>query len=134
MWLLYPSTSDRDSFSFIDDKREINMSKNDFVGTAKFANSFDARKGWTDNINSFGYDHIFTSRVNQGLFSDSPNSVVSFELPNRYKNKQGINMAQGASWEQGGKISVQVGGKSDSIINLPVRSFHLSEIFQGRSN
>ena len=132
---LYQSVSNRDSLIFIDDKREANMSKNDFVGINKLANSFDARKGWADNINSFGYDHILTSRVNQGLFSDLPNSQVSFELPTGYKNKQIEMWVKALSWEQGGKINVQVNGANHTIpLASPNRSFQLSKIFKGESD
>jgi hypothetical protein len=132
---LYPSVSDRDSLIFIDDKREVNMSKNDFVDINKYANSFDAKKGWADSISSFGYDHILTSRFHQGLFSDSPNSQVSFELPNRYENKQVEIWVKALSWEQGGKINVQVDGANHTLpLTTPNRSFQLFKIFQGQSD
>jgi hypothetical protein len=132
---LYPSVSDRDSLTFIDDKRELNMSKNDFVDISKYATSFDARNGWVDNLNSFGYDHILTSRVNQGLFSDSPNSEVSFESPNGYENKQVQIWIKALSWEQGGKINVQIDGANHTVpLTSYDRSFQLFKIFQGRSD
>jgi hypothetical protein len=132
---LYPSVSDRDSLIFIDDKREANMSKNDFVEINKYANSFDARNGWTDSISSFGYDHILTSRVHQGLFSDSPNSEVSFELPHGYENKQVEIWVKALSWEQGGKINVQLDGTNHTLpLTTPNRSFQLFKIFQGQSD
>jgi hypothetical protein len=132
---LYPSVSDRDSLTFIDNNREINMSKNDFVDISKYANSFDARNGWVDNINSFGYDHILTSRVNQGLFSDSPNSEVSFELPNGYENKQVEIWVKVLSWEKGGKINVQIDGANHTVpLTSYDRSFQLYKVFEGRSD
>jgi len=132
---LYPSVSDRDSLIFIDDKREANMSQNDFIEINRYANSFDATNGWADNINSFGYDHILTSRVHQGLFSSSPNSEVSFELPNRYKNKQVEIWAKALSWEQGGTINFQIGGANHTLaLSSPDRSFQLFKIFEGRSD
>ena len=132
---LYPSVSDRDSLYFIDDKREVNMSKNDFVDINKYANSFDARKGWADSISSFGYDHILTSRVHQGLFSDSPNSEVSFELQNGYENKQVEIWVKALSWEQGGKINVQIDGANHTLpLTTPNRSFQLFKIFEGQSD
>jgi hypothetical protein len=132
---LYPSLSDRDSLIFIDDKREVNMSKSDFVAINKYANTFDARNGWVDNINSFGYDHILASRVNQGLFSDSPNSQVSFDLPTEYENKQVEIWVKALSWEQGDKINVQIDGANHTIrLASPNRSIQLSKIFEGESD
>ena len=111
------------------------MSKNDFIEINKYANSFDARNGWADNINSFGYDHILTSRVHQGLFSDSPNSEVSFELPNRYENKQVEIWVKALSWEQGGKINFQIDGANHTLpLTSLDRSFQLFKIFEGRSD
>ncbi|HXW12314.1 MAG TPA: hypothetical protein VD694_06095 [Nitrososphaeraceae archaeon] len=132
---LYPTVSDRDSLAFIDDKREVNMSKDDFVDISKYATSFNAKKGWVDSIKSFAYDHIMTSRVNQGLFSDSPNSEVSFELPNAYKNKQVEIWMKALTWEQGGKINVHIDGTNHTVPSIsPARSFQLFKIFEGLSD
>ena len=73
---LYPSVSESDSLIFLDDIAETNMSVNDFVDIGKYAYAFDAEKGWTDTINSFGYDHLLASRVNKGAFTVSPNSEI----------------------------------------------------------
>ena len=97
------------------------MSQNDFIEINRYANSFDATNGWVDNINSFGYDHILTSRVHQGLFSNSPNSEVSFELPNRYKNKQVEIWVKALSWEQGGTINFQIGGANHTLALTSLR-------------
>jgi len=132
---LYPSVSHRDSLIFIDDKREANMSNNDFIDIGGYASSFDARDGWVDNINSFGYDHILTSRLNQGLFSDSPNAEVSFQLPSGYENKQVEIWMKALSWEQGGKINVRL-DDLDHFITLtrPGRSMDLFKLFEARSD
>jgi len=131
---LYPSVSDKHSLIFIDDKREVKLSRSDFVEISKYATTFDARSGWADNINSFGYDHILTSRVNQGLFSDSQNSQVSFELSNAYKNKQVEIWSKSLSWEEGGNIRVQVDGTNHTIwLNSPQRTFYLSKVYEGKS-
>jgi hypothetical protein len=132
---LYPSVSDHDSLMFIDDKREAHISKNDFVQINHYANSFDAKTGWADNINSFVYGDILTSRVNQGLFSESPKSEVSFELPTRYKNKQVEILVKALSWEQGGKLDIHVNDANQTILlNSPDRSYQLFELFEGSSD
>jgi hypothetical protein len=76
-----------------------------------------------------------TSRVNQGLFSDSPKSVVSFALPIGYENKQVEIWMKALSWEQGGKINVQLDTTNQTIpLISPERSFQLFKLFEGRSD
>ena len=47
---LYPSVSESDSLIFVDDIAETNMPLNDFVDIGKYAATFDASNGWTDNF------------------------------------------------------------------------------------
>ena len=46
-----------------------------------------AAKGWTDNLNWFGYHHLLASRIPQGAFTSSDDAVLSFELSSKYENK-----------------------------------------------
>jgi hypothetical protein len=131
---LYPSVSDRDSLIFLDDIAETNMPVNDFVDIGKYADTFDPRNGWTDNLHSFGYDHILASRVKDGILSASPGSEVSFELPAKYNNKHVEIWMKALTWDQGGTINIQVNGEEHSpSLFSPDRSFHLLKILEGES-
>ena len=132
---LYPSISDNDSIIFLDDKDEKNMTVNDFVEIGKYTGSLDAGKGWTDNRVSFGYDHLLTSRVNEGAFTTSPNSELSFELSSKYGNKPVEIWLKGLLWEQGGTINIQVNGEVNQVsLFSPDRSFRLFKVFEGESD
>jgi hypothetical protein len=131
---LYPSVSDRDSLIFLDDIVETNMPVNDLVDIGKYADTFNAQKGWTDNIHSFGYDHILASRVNEGAFTASPNSEISFELPAKYNNKHVEIWMKALTWDQGGPITIKIDGQQHSpSLFSPDRSFRLFKIFEGES-
>jgi hypothetical protein len=132
---LYPSVSDRDSLIFVDDIAETNMPVNDFVDIGRYADTFDAQKGWTDTINSFGYDHILASRVNKGAFTASPNSEISFELPAKYNGKHVEIWMKALTWDQGGTINIKIDGQGHSpSLFSPDRSFRLFKIFEGESD
>jgi len=132
---LYPSISVRNSLNLAESTGEANSPLGDIYEIGRNANSFDARHGWTNNINSFGYAHLLASRVSQGLFTESPNSKISFELPNEYKNKRVEVWMKALSWDQGGAINIQF-GQSQYPISLfsPTHSFHLFKVFEGKSN
>jgi hypothetical protein len=131
---LYPSVSESDSLIFLDDIVETNMPVNDFVDIGKYVDTFDAQKGWTDTINSFGYDHLLASRVNKGAFTVSPNSEISFELPAKYNNKHVEIWMKALTWDQGGPITIKIDGQEHSpSLSSPDRSFRLFKIFEGES-
>jgi hypothetical protein len=131
---LYRSVSESDSLVFVDDIAEINMPLNDFVEIGNYADSFDYRNGWTNNLDSFGYDHILASRVNEGLFSASNDSKVSFELPAKYNNKHVEIWMKALTWDKGGPITIKINGQEHSpSLFSPDRSFGLFKIFEGES-
>jgi hypothetical protein len=131
---LYPSVSESDSLVFVDDIAETNMPLNDFIEIGRYADTFNPRNGWTDNLHSFGYDHIFASRVNGGLFSASPNSEISFELPAKYNNKHVEIWMKALTWDKGGPITIKINGQEHSpSLFSPDMSFGLFKIFEGES-
>jgi hypothetical protein len=131
---LYPSVSDRAPLVFLDDIVETNMPVNDFVNIGKYASTFDPRNGWTDNLHSFGYDHILASRVKDGILSASPGSEVSFEIPAKNNNKNVEIWMKALTWDQGGTINININGQEHSpSLFSPDRSFRLLKIFEGES-
>jgi hypothetical protein len=132
---VYPSISDRDSIILLDNAEESRMPVNDFVQIGGYANSFDAREGWTDNGVSFGYDHLLSSRLNHGLFSTSQNSKISFELPPKYSNEPVEIWIKPLLWNKGGKIDIEINGQRQSLsLFSNDTSFNLFKIFQGQSD
>jgi hypothetical protein len=131
---LYPSVSDGDSLIFLDDIREADMPVNDFVDIGRYAETFDAKKGWTNNRIAFGYDHLLASRLNEGAFTSSPNSELSFELPAKYNNNHVEIWMKALVWNQGGRINIQIDGEKYSVpLFSPDRSIRLFKIFEGQS-
>ena len=113
----------------------MDMPTSDFISIGKYSTSLDPMKGWSDNKNSFGYDHILAARVNEGIFSNSPNSVVSFELPSSDSNMTMEVWMKALSWNQGGKINLQINNETRSLpLYSPGKSFSLFKIFEGKQD
>jgi hypothetical protein len=130
---LLPTISANDSVIFVDNKTEMEMPINDFISIGKYSTSLDPINGWSDNKNSFGYDHILASRVNEGIFSDSSNSVVSFEIPSIDSNTTTEVWMKALSWNQGGKINLQINNEARSLsLFSNGKSFSLFKIFEGK--
>jgi hypothetical protein len=130
---LLPTISASDTVIFIDNKTEINMPINDFISIGKYSTSLDPKSGWSDNKNSFGYDHILAARVKEGIFSDSSNSVVSFEIPSIDSNMTTEVWMKALSWNHGGKINLQINSEAQSIsLFSHDKSFSLIKIFAGK--
>ena len=132
---LYPSVSDGDPLIFLDDIREKDMPANDFIEIGPYTGTFDAEEGWTDNKVAFGYDHSVASRLNDGAFTSSPNSTLSFELPAKYNNNHVEIWMKALIWDQGGQINTQIGEEKYSVPLLSTdRSIKLFKIFEGQSD
>jgi len=135
---LYPSVSSNYSLNFLDSKDEKNMSATatatDFIGLGNYAVTFNAKKGWTSNRDAFGYDHLLASRVNTGLFSASPDSLVSFELPSKYNNKDIEIWIKYLVWNQGGLTNIQINGKEYPLSLFSSNpSFRIFKTYEGES-
>jgi hypothetical protein len=133
---LYPSVSSNFSLNFLDSKDEKNMSATatDFIGLGNYAVTFNAEKGWTTNRDAFGYDHLLASRVNTGLFSASPDSLVSFELPSKYNNKHIEIWIKYLVWNKGGLANIQINGKEYPLSLFSSNpSLRILKIFEGQS-
>jgi len=133
---LYPSASSNYSQNFLDSKDERNMSTitTDFINLGNYAVKFNAMQGWTTNRDAFGYDHLLASRVNTGLFSASPDSLVSFELPSKYNNKHIEIWLKYLAWNQGGLTHVQINGKEYPVSLFSSNpSLRILKIFEGES-
>jgi hypothetical protein len=132
---IHDSVSDRDSLVFLDNIQEANMPLNYFVDIGGYADTFDPRNGWTDKIHAFGFDHLFTSRLMNGIISASPNRELSIELPVNYINKDVEIWMKALSWNQGGGIKIRIDGAEYPLSLLsPNRSFELVKIFEGKSD
>jgi hypothetical protein len=133
---LYPSVSSNYSLNFLDSKNERNMSvaATDFIDLGNYAVTFNAKQGWTSNRDAFGYDHILASRVNTGIFSASPDSLVSFELPSKYNNKHIEIWIKYLVWNQGGLTNIQINGKEYPLSLFSSNpSLRIFKIFEGET-
>ncbi|HKQ22024.1 MAG TPA: hypothetical protein VJS91_08295 [Nitrososphaeraceae archaeon] len=131
---LYPSVSSNNSLNFLDSKEEGNMSAADFIDLGNYAVTYNAKHGWTSNRDAFGYDHLLASRVNTGLFSASPDSLVSFSLPSKYNKNNTEIWIKYLVWNQGGLANIQINGKEYPLSTFsPNPSLRILKIFEGET-
>ena len=108
---VYPSIYDSESIIFMDNIQETKIPFDEFVELGAYTNSTDANKGWTDNRDWFGYNHLLASRIPQGAFTSSDDAVLSFELPSKHENKPIEIWLKALYWNRGGKIKININGE-----------------------
>jgi hypothetical protein len=133
---VYPSSYDNESLIFADNIQETKIPFDEFVELGTHTSSFDANKGWTDNVNWFGYDYLLASRLPQGAFTSSGSSVLSYELPSKYENKQIEIWLKALYWNKGGEIKIDINGEESihSSLFSTNQSFQILKIFEGKSS
>jgi hypothetical protein len=130
---VFPSMSENESLIFIDNaaEREQDLIDTDFIEAGRYADSYDANQGWTDNINWFGYDYVLSSRIPRGAFTTAGNSTISIELPPKYENKPIEIWAKALVWNRGGKVEININGDNSVYslysTNQSLRSFRIFE-------
>jgi hypothetical protein len=133
---VYPSIYGKEDITFVDNLQDTRVPSDDFVELGAYANSSDAKIGWTDNRDWFGYNYLLASRIPQGAFTGLNGAVLSFELPSNHENKPIEIWLKALMWNKGGKIKVNVNGEdsfSSSLFSTN-QSLQNFKVFEGRSS
>lgn len=132
---MHSSYSNNDSFVFIENAIQANLHPDSFISIGKYANSFRASEGWTDNVQSFVFSPYIASRVYQGLFTEKQNSNVSFPLIGNGVDGQVEVWMKALMWNEGGTVNSEIEGKKQLIhLFSDVPSFRIFKIYEGLYN
>ena len=100
----------------LDSEDEMNFSQENFIPLGQFVKTEDPARSWISKIDSFAYDYILSSRVNNGIFAIKPDSKISFQFPLQNQvNQSGTLWAKVLEWNKGGEVNFNVNGETTSI-------------------
>ena len=115
---VYSSAGGNRSLSslLLDSEDEMNFSQENFIPLGQFVRTEDPARSWISKIDSFAYDYILSSRVNNGIFAIKPDSKISFQFPlQNQANQSGTLWAKVLEWNKGGEVNFNVNGETTSI-------------------
>ena len=112
----YSSRSDSDSISISESTHQANLDSSNFIPLSPYVGTEDPANGWTSNLDAFAYNHILSSRINNGIFALRPGSQISFQLPLQNEGYDNVTLwAKVLEWNKGGEVDININGNTSHI-------------------